>query len=152
MSITIVALLFAFGVGLVFSEVFIPGGVVGVIGSLLILVAIGASFIQHGLVEGSVFLTLACLAGFAFFHFAMNKLSLKDRQSREDGYVAVISGLDSLIGKTGQVESVLRPIGTARIDNNPVDVVTRGEMISPGTLIEVIEVEGNRVVVRARES
>ncbi|MDF1664337.1 MAG: NfeD family protein [Planctomycetota bacterium] len=152
MSLTIVALLFAFGVGLVFSEVFIPGGIVGVIGTLLIITAIGAAFVQHGLVEGSVFLTLACLAGFAFFHFAMNKLSLKAEQSREDGASAIGVGFQSLLGKSGQVQTVLRPIGTARIDNNPVDVVTRGEWISPGTVIEVIEVEGNRVVVRARES
>lgn len=152
MSLTIVALLFAFGVGLVFSEVFIPGGVVGVVGALLILAAIGAAFVQHGVVEGSVFLTLACLAGFAFFHFAMNKLSLQaqDRGGAEAAAIGV--GTESLVGKSGPVETVLRPIGTARIDNNPVDVVTRGEWISPGTIIEVIEVEGNRVVVRARES
>lgn len=152
MSLTIVAILFAFGVALVFSEVFIPGGVVGVVGSVLVLTAVGTAFLQHGPVEGSIFLTLACLAGFAFFHFAMHQLSLKAPEKLDPVEMAKASGGAMLVGKTGQVQTVLRPIGTARIDNNPVDVVTRGEWISPGTVIEVIEVEGHRVVVRARES
>jgi membrane-bound serine protease (ClpP class) len=52
-------------------------------------------------------------------------------------------------GKTGVATSTLRPSGIARIDGQRVDVVTSGEMIDPGVAVRVVEVLGNRIVVRA---
>lgn len=53
-----------------------------------------------------------------------------------------------LYGLTGTAQSVLRPAGKARIGDRMVDVVSNGPYIQPGTEIEVVEVAGNRVVVR----
>lgn len=55
----------------------------------------------------------------------------------------------SLLSQTGTAFSTLRPSGKAQINGSLVDVVSSGEFIDPGTPIEVIEVAGNRVVVRA---
>jgi membrane-bound serine protease (ClpP class) len=55
----------------------------------------------------------------------------------------------ALQGKTGVTVSTLRPSGIARIAGQRLDVVTRGEMIDPGVEIRVVEVLGNRIVVRA---
>ena len=41
-----------------------------------------------------------------------------------------------------------RPAGIAHIDGERVDVVSEGEFVEPDAPIEVIRVEGNRVVVR----
>ncbi len=57
-------------------------------------------------------------------------------------------GLDALLGKEGSTKSDLHPGGIAVIDGRRVDVVTEGGMIAKGQSIRVIEVEGNRVVVR----
>lgn len=54
-----------------------------------------------------------------------------------------------LISKQGVAMSTLRPAGRAQIDGRLVDVVSEGEFINPGTPIEVIEVAGNKVVVRS---
>ena len=54
----------------------------------------------------------------------------------------------SLLGQMGGAVSVLRPSGKARIGDIIVDVVSDGPFISPGTLVEVVRVEGNRVFVR----
>ena len=52
-----------------------------------------------------------------------------------------------LVGKEGISDTVLRPSGFAIIDDERIDVVTQGEMISKGTAVKVVMVEGNRIVV-----
>lgn len=54
-----------------------------------------------------------------------------------------------LLGKSGVAHTMLRPAGTAIIDGKKIDVVTNGEFIDPGTPLSVVDVAGNRIVVRA---
>ena len=56
----------------------------------------------------------------------------------------------ALVGRQGQTMTVLRPAGRARIGDEYLDVVSEGVFIPPGRTIEVIEVVGNRIVVRER--
>lgn len=60
-----------------------------------------------------------------------------------------ISENTSLLNQSGTAFSTLRPSGKAHINGTLVDVVSVGDFIEPGTPIEVVEVAGNRVVVRA---
>ncbi|MFW6162646.1 MAG: NfeD family protein [Planctomycetota bacterium] len=53
-----------------------------------------------------------------------------------------------LVGKTGVARTHLRPAGTAVLDGDRVDVVADGERIDAGSRVEVVAVQGNRVVVR----
>jgi membrane-bound serine protease (ClpP class) len=52
------------------------------------------------------------------------------------------------LGKRGTTVSPLRPAGIADLEGERVDVVSQGEWIDAGSPIEVIRVEGNRIVVR----
>ncbi len=52
------------------------------------------------------------------------------------------------LGRRGVAHSVLRPSGIADIDGHRLDVVSDGEMIDAGRPIEVVRVDGNRIVVR----
>ena len=52
------------------------------------------------------------------------------------------------LGKCGTAASPLRPAGLAYIDGERVDVVSDGEFIDAGAPLEVIRVDGNRIVVR----
>ena len=54
-------------------------------------------------------------------------------------------------GHTGATVSQLRPSGYARINQRRVDVVTRGELVEANRQVEVIEVEGNRIIVKEIE-
>ena len=54
----------------------------------------------------------------------------------------------SLMGKQGVAVSVLRPAGKAMFGDRYVDVVSDGPYVQPGAAIEVVEVAGNRIVVR----
>jgi membrane-bound serine protease (ClpP class) len=54
----------------------------------------------------------------------------------------------SLVGQEGTALTVLRPAGKAKIHGRTIDVVSEGPFIPAETRLEVIEVSGNRVVVR----
>ena len=58
------------------------------------------------------------------------------------------TGLASLAGKRGVAVTDLRPAGKVEIDGAPVDAVTQAEFIGKGLPVEVMEVDGFRVVVR----
>lgn len=76
-----------------------------------------------------------------------NRLVLKDQSRTSSGYVSA-PAKDSLLGKTGEVLSELRPSGSAQIDGVPVDVVSEGVFIAKGQQVRVVAVAGSRVVVR----
>ncbi len=52
------------------------------------------------------------------------------------------------IGQKGVTITSLRPAGQARFGNERVDVVSAGSMIDPNVEVKVIEIEGNRIVVK----
>jgi membrane-bound serine protease (ClpP class) len=56
------------------------------------------------------------------------------------------------VGDVGEVVSTLRPTGKAEFGDAIVDVVAEAEFLDKGTKIEIIEIHGNRVVVRAAEN
>ncbi len=55
----------------------------------------------------------------------------------------------ALIGTQGITTTQLTPGGKARFGDTLVDVMADGEVINRGTPVEVVEVRGNRVLVRA---
>ncbi len=55
------------------------------------------------------------------------------------------------VGDTGEVLSTLRPTGRANFGDAIVDVVAEAEFLNRGTTVEIIEIHGNRVVVKAVE-
>jgi membrane-bound serine protease (ClpP class) len=71
---------------------------------------------------------------------------LKTSQNSVDGFQAKPKELAAL---AGQSLSTLLPARVALIDGQRVDVVTDGEFIEPETKVEVVAVEGSRVVVRS---
>jgi len=58
--------------------------------------------------------------------------------------------LDVNVGDTGEVVSTLRPTGKARFGDAIVDVVAHGDFLNIGTKVQIIEIHGNRVVVKAQ--
>jgi len=64
------------------------------------------------------------------------------------GYSSAPASDARWLGKTGHAGTPLHPSGIADIDGERVDVVSTGELIDAGVAIEVVRVDGNRVVVR----
>jgi membrane-bound serine protease (ClpP class) len=73
-------------------------------------------------------------------------------QNASDGYtVQTAADSQNALGLQGKATTMLRPAGRGRFGPTTYDVVTRGEFIPPGQKIEIIQVEGNRYVVRESE-
>ena len=81
---------------------------------------------------------------------AWNRLVLSTSQSSGAGYQAPRAELTGLIGQAGVALTMLRPAGAASIGGTRVDVVSDSEYVAKNTPVEVVQVEGSRVVVRPR--
>ena len=54
------------------------------------------------------------------------------------------------VGDAGVVTAPLRPIGSARFGDMVVDVVAEGQYLENGVEVEIIQIHGNRVVVKEK--
>lgn len=155
-------LIFLIGIGilLVFIEVLIlPGfGAAGVPGVLLILIGVGVAWWEFGFRTALTYTgaTLVGVIPLAVVGLSIMRASpvgktliLGKTQNKAEGFHAPPSGLESLVGKSGKTVTPLRPAGAALISGHRVDIVTEGEFVPAETEIEVIFVEGSRVVVRS---
>lgn len=147
--------LFVAGMILIIAEMFQPGfGLFGIFGVILL---VGCIFVTSSTVIEGIILTIAIvmilLLLFCFFLILFskgivpNKLILTESESREEGYVGT-PDYNEFLGKTGLVTTVCRPVGSADFGGSKLEVVTMGEFIEKGVSVEVIEIEGNRIVVR----
>jgi membrane-bound ClpP family serine protease len=54
----------------------------------------------------------------------------------------------ALLGAIGVAATPLRPAGKARFGDDFLDVIAEGDYVNPGSRVQVIEIEGNRIVVK----
>lgn len=160
-------LLFGIGVALLLAEIFvIPGfGIAGISGIVLIMVSLVVSLIGNvgfrfpgfeafspALGTLAVTLVLLVLLIISVGRYLprserFSRLVLEPDLSSATGYVAFETD-EGLLGQTGTALTVLRPSGAAEINGVRVDVVTSGDFIARGEVIEVVSVRGSRVEVR----
>jgi membrane-bound serine protease (ClpP class) len=135
--------------------VLIPGStVVGLLGAGSILASI---YLQFGgdfpLVAGLAVIIIGVGLGLAFWLLPSSTLTRRFALATSlEGNSATGSTSNikpNLIGRYGRALSDLRPSGVADIEGERVDVVADGEFISVGSSLEVVRVEGRRVVVKS---
>lgn len=149
-----IVVLLSVGYILVIFEIFVPGGVLGVLGTISIAYGCYLAFsISTGWGFGAVGISVVVtFVGLRMFlrSRAINRLILDNDQPK--AWKAPDTRLPDLEGKEGRTLSALRPAGTAEIDDQRIDVVSDSEFIGAGLRIRVVEVEGTRVVVEAVET
>ncbi len=149
--------LFVIGMALIVVEMLEPGfGVAGGLGILCLIVDIilTAKTFAQGLIMSAVLAALLVLLLSISIYLASKgylpkKLVLDEKLNSETGFSGV-EDMQYLLGKSGITTNTLRPAGNVDFDGVKLDVVSQGEYINTGTEVEVIEVEGNRIVVRSK--
>jgi membrane-bound ClpP family serine protease len=165
-------LLFFLGLILLGLEIFVlPGfGVCGISGVLLVVGSLGLVAYGHWPRSGeewaglgrstgpfslSILGAIAAAAMLARYlpHIPYaNRLILKPGgetdEFADEPPPAVTNELAGLLGAIGVAATPLRPAGKAQFGDDFVDVVAEGSFVPPGTRVRVIEIEGNRVVVK----
>lgn len=151
-----VASLFVAGIILLSVEVFIiPGfGVAGVLGLAAIFGSIVLSYataeaglVSLGIALGATVVVIALAWRYISNTTTWQRLVLSTSLDRESGYVAPPSRAD-LVGKMGKALTPLRPSGIVEIEGERVDAVTEGGFVTKDTPVQVISVEGTRIIVR----
>lgn len=158
-----VVLLLAAGIVLVLVELLvIPGTMVaGVLGIAAILGAVFMSMIGRLPTSGDVLVALNVMAASALLvgiaTWQLFKRLPKDRRGRHlfletatgraEGYSSS-KVRNELAGTEGVTLTDLRPAGTARFEDENVDVVSDGPWIQSGSRVKVLRSEGYRHVVR----
>lgn len=154
----LVLLLFIIAMVLILLELFLPGGVFGIVGALAIVGSMALAFRQYRemgfwIVVGElVVAAVVVMLGIKYFPQtrAGKLLILGRRLDKRLGY----SGTDEFaeyLGLEGTALTQLRPAGIAEVGSKRLDVVSEGTFIDKGRRVKVVAVEGNRVVVREAE-
>ncbi|MCP4253414.1 MAG: hypothetical protein GY775_08380 [Candidatus Scalindua sp.] len=165
-------IIFFVGIVLIAVEIlFIPGfGIAGIPGIILILIGAILSFqdftiprtpYDADMFVKNIFAVMCSLIGsviaiFLLFRFMpgmpfLNRLVLTSSETSISGFVVPPqpAGSSSMMGMKGKALTVLHPTGKIEVNNNTLDVVTEGEYIEKGKIVEIIEISGNRIVVKA---
>ncbi|RUL57049.1 NfeD family protein [Lysinibacillus antri] len=148
-------LIFVVGLILLVSELFVPGGIVGIIGGAFMIISLlfAGESVVHMAYSILIALFIAVMGMVVLMKFfgknlhVFNKLILRDATTTEEGYVSNVNRIE-LLGKIGETITPLRPAGTVVVGNERIDVVSEGSYIDSKKKVEIIQVEGSRIVVR----
>ncbi|MDY7092351.1 MAG: NfeD family protein [Acidobacteriota bacterium] len=149
----LIALIIVLAVGylLLLAELFVPGGVLGLVGFVVVLYACYLAF-DMGPLWGTAVVLLSMgvtAAGVHFFFRSRTGRALVLDSPDPPSWRSQEEDLSDLIGRRGQTVTDLRPSGTMELEGRRLDVVADGEFLDAGTAVEVVEVEGGRVVVES---
>lgn len=164
-------LTFVVGLALLVLEVFvIPGfavaGILGIIGTMggLVMMMVRNEGFDFALVQWNTVLNSALMVTFAIIaslvgvfwlgHFMVRRNKVhpivdQSQLSAREGYVAINAAHQSYLGKTGVATTDLRPYGFIEVDGERLDAQTKGNFMAKGTAVEVLEISGSYLVVKA---
>jgi membrane-bound ClpP family serine protease len=147
-------LIFIVGLVLLIIELFVPGGIFGILGTIALFYSVvaAAENVETGLMALAIGIVAAILFLWILYRFfgfrtSWNRIILTNKQENNEGYTTS-KDRRHLIGKTGVAITTLRPAGWAKIEGQREDVVSEGDLIPDGATIIVTNVEGTRVVVK----
>ena len=146
--------LMAIGLLLIIAEVFIPGGVAGVIGGLALLAAMGLGLFSFPPPWGFLSaISIVLMGGVGLLLWVQlfprtrtgRRITL---QADSAAYKSVTAPSSLLIGSTGETVTPLRPAGIALVAGKRYDVLADGgEWIAAGTIIRVSAIRDANLLV-----
>jgi membrane-bound serine protease (ClpP class) len=145
-----IVMLYILGMIAMIAEMFLPGIILGTCGFVACIGAICLAFYRGETALGAVLIVVGVVALptliIVWYKIVSGPFAVKNTEA---GYTASKPEHQALLGAEGVSLTPLRPAGSARINDQRVDVVSDGEMVPPNSRIRVIRVDGNRVVVRS---
>jgi membrane-bound serine protease (ClpP class) len=147
--------LFVIGLLLIVAELFLPGGLIGILGFAAIL---GSFFLaSENIIHMGISILIAIIISIVASIFMIKvlgrkmsifkKIILNDSTNTEQGYVSNVNRVE-LLDKQGITLTQLRPAGKIMIQDEIIDAVSEGAFIQKDQKVKVIKVEGSRIVVR----
>ncbi len=160
MDLLIPLALILVGLALIGAEIWlVPGfNVVGILGFLVLMFAIGFMFSTGGMVAGWISLAGTLVMGVAL-GWVVWKSGAWERfvlattiDSNEEEEARLEENRARYLGHTGRAVTPLRPTGVAEISNERLEVTTEGGFIASGSEVRVVAMDRRRLFVRLAES
>lgn len=150
-------ILFVVGIILLVAEIFVAGfGILGVLGivSICTSVVMAAYDTTYGLKVMLLAMAAASVVSWVLFKYfghlgVWNRLIHTDVQDKSQGYTPG-RNLRHMMYQVGRTVTPLRPSGTAVFNGQRFDVVSDGAFLQVGTEVQIVLIEGTRIVVKAK--
>ncbi len=155
-------LLLLAGIGILTAEVFIPsGGLLGLVTFLTLIVSLMFAYRAWGTSHPNVFwvfcssllVLVPSAVGTAFYllpRTSMGKQVLLEAPLAEEltPFAKETRHLQDLIGQFGRTVSPLTPGGLVTVNGERMHAISEGLIVEPGQSVEVLQVQGARLLVR----
>ena len=151
--ITYVLALIIAALALFFLEIFVPGGILGALGALALIVAAILAYQDWGMLGSIGILLGGAVVGVALFFLEIRLLArspigkqFQHRQTQKAQTKPV--GREDLTGKQGTVLTTMAPSGKVMIDNKTFEAASEGGLIKQGALVVVVRSEHLKLIVK----
>lgn len=153
----LIIFLFTLGILLLAAEIFLPSGIIGIVGGILLLIGCFVSFSELGATGGFIAVFVMILSAIAVFYFEF-KILPKTRFGKRFFLNRDISGsagalkedAKDLIGKTATSVTVLSPSGYVIIDGKQYEAYSQSGQIPINTTLEVVSANSFQLTVKAK--
>ncbi len=148
-------LLLLLAIAFIALEMFVPsGGALGLLAALSAIAAVIVAFFTGGPVWGTTWLAVVTVVLPISGFIAIRVWPLTPLGRRMTYRPPVADKFDnlqrsqSLLGLKGRAQTVMLPAGRILIEGQILDAVSNGMPVEAGDVIEVIQIEGNHIVVQ----
>lgn len=150
-----ILMLFIAGAVLLAAEVFVPGGVLGVLAALALLAGVVLSFIDYGSAGGWIAIGAAlALTGITlWFEFMiLPKTALGRRLFLKAAITgasqAPLAERETVVGQAGVADTTLAPTGYVTVAGKRYEAYSRSGLIAKGEALRVVELDNFRLIVQ----
>lgn len=135
---------------LVLEILVVPGGIVGIIGCLMMLGGIIASYTQHGAMAGNITLMATLLLTIIFVVMLLRSKTWKQLilKTNIDGKMNEVDSNKISVGMSGLAVSRLAPAGTGKFGDELVEVHSFNDFIDVNSEIVIVKIEGGKIIVK----
>lgn len=147
-------ILLAVGLLLIFLEFFLPGGVMGTIGALVVLASVALFAMQTDSMVLILLYTIGSIVSVALlFRFALWRIRHGEpgktiySDDDQEGFTASVFDKEA-IGKIGIVDTDLRPGGHIIVEDKRHSAISRSGYIPKGEKVKVLGGEGESLIVK----
>lgn len=151
---TMVAFLFALGIVLLVFEVFVPGGVLGVMGALAMLGGCAVAFHEFGAAGGGLAVAVA-LAGLGAALYAEFVLLPKTRMGKKLFLHQAVDAKSqpppadaaAVMGRVVETATTLAPSGYVLLDGRRYEARSQSGLIAKGAMVRVVGMDNFHLIV-----
>jgi membrane-bound serine protease (ClpP class) len=139
---------------LFFLEIFMPGGVLAMIGAVLVLVAAFMAYPEFGAIASLLILLCSTVLGIGLF-FLEVRLLKSTRFGRQFMLESVISGTsnqtladDSVVGRAGTALTTMNPSGKVEVEGESYTASSMSGLLEKGASVSVVRVDQFKLIVK----